>query len=229
MVSKKSIFVLLSLILTGSGLLAQTFSYPEGSVEIDTLIYITPEFKAGAVFFNDGQVERGAINIETMDQKVLFINPSGEITTVAGNEQINRVIIGDKVFYKSDQKFVEIIKLYGDVAFGVCREIQIIAHQKKGAYGMVSETSSIQKIESMYSDSGIRYELGKNQYPPFLYSMTPYLYNGKKFFIANKKNILKAFPAKKTELNDYFAEHKTDFTNVDEVQSLLESVISPGK
>lgn len=190
---------------------------------LDSVKYVNEDFKPGVVTFRDGSVSRGAVNITTLEQAVLFISPEGEIQQLANIKEVARVSIGKRMFFRHNEAFVELMELVGDVGIGAVHRTSILDAQAKGAFGMVSETTAISSMTTL-SDNGQLYSLAKNLNVPVLYKKVPYIYRNESFSVASKKSFIKAFPSKKGAIEAYLKEHKVDFDEYDDVKALFDAV-----
>lgn len=190
---------------------------------LDSVKFIAGDYTAGFVKFRDGSNARGPINISTIEQRIYFINPEGEVQVLTNEEQVRYVTLGSRMFIKSRYGYVELVAAVGDVSLGVVRRVSFLESKKTGAFGTNAETSSVTSVSSIY-DSGNRFTLGVNQETPYLYKVIPYFYKGEKVLLSNKKNLVKCFPDKKDFIETYLNEHSVDFANPDELTALFEAM-----
>ena len=136
---------------------------------------------------------------------------------------MRRVSIKGRTFIKSKYGYVEILQTDGDVSLGAVYRTSFFETEKKGAYGMASQTTSVTTIGTIQAN-GTMYTLGVDQSTPFKYKVIPYLYKDGKVYISNKKNFQKCFPDKKAFLEEYLTGHTVDFENLDDVRALYDAL-----
>ena len=190
---------------------------------LDSVKFVIPDFQSGIITFHDGNFSRGPVNISTIEQRVYFINTEGEHQVLTNEDQVSRVSIKGRTFIKSKYGYVELLQMAGDVALGAVRRTSFFETEKKGAYGMVSQTTSVTTIGTL-QQNGTLYTLGVDQTTPFKFSIIPYLYKNSRVYISNKKNFQKCFPDKKEALEQYLKDNRVDFENIDDVTALFEAL-----
>lgn len=190
---------------------------------LDSVKFVAGEYQAGIIKFKDGSFSRGPIDISTVEQRVYFINPEGEIQVLANEDQVDYVSMKGRTFIKSKYGYVELIETEGDVALGAVRRVTFLEAAKKGAYGSTSQTTSVTTVTS-FQDAGVMYTLGVNQDTPFLYKVIPYFYKNGKVMLSNKKNLIKGFPDKKAFIETYLKEHSVDFEDLEDLTALFKAL-----
>lgn len=190
---------------------------------LDSIKFVIPEFQSGIITFRDGSYSRGPVNISTIEQRVYFVAPDGNYQVLTNEDQVTRVSVKGRTFIKSQYGYVELLDTAGDVALGAVRRTSFFETEKKGAYGMASQTTSVTTIGTMQSH-GVTYTLGADQTTPFKYKVIPYLYRNNKVYMSTRKNFQKCFPDKKSEIESYLKEHSVDFENIEEVTELFNSL-----
>lgn len=190
---------------------------------LDSVKFVVPEYTAGFVKFRDGSFARGPVNISTIEQRIYFVNPEGEVQVLVNEDQVSYVTFAGRTFIKSRYGYVEPIDKAGDVSLGVVRRVSFLESKKTGAFGTNAETSSVTSVSSIY-DSGLRYTLGVNQDTPYRYKVIPYLLKGEKVLLSNKKNLLKCFPDRKDFIEGYLKENPVDFEKLENVSELFKII-----
>ena len=108
----KKILIVALMAFMGSYAYSQTVAFTSPNAEsqkmLDSVKYILPEFSAGMVIFENGEQSNGAVNINTIDQKVHFIDPNGKILVLSNNEQVSRVFIKGRSFINSRYGYIEV-------------------------------------------------------------------------------------------------------------------------
>lgn len=207
---------------------AQTVSFTSPDAEsqkmLDSVQYILPEFAAGMVVFNNGEQSNGALNINTIDQKLHFIDPSGKILVITNNDQVARVFIKGRSFVNSRYGYIEIYETAGDVFMGELRKVGFISADKEGAFGTKSQTTSIQTISSVQATGGFMIDFEKQKNSPYTYKKIPYLCRKGVMQPVTKKTLQKCFPDKKEAIEQYISEKDPNLNNVQEVREMFKAI-----
>lgn len=223
----KRIFTIL-LMLSGISAYSQTVAFTSPNAEsqkmLDSVRYVLPEFNAGMVIFNNGEQSNGAVNISTIDQKIHFIDPSGEILVLTNNDQVARVFIKGRTFINSRYGFIEIYETAGDIFMGEVRKVGFISADKQGAFGSKSQTTSIQTISSVRTDGGYLIDFDKQKNSPYSYKKIPYLCRNGLVQPVTKKTFQKCFPDKKEVIEQYISEKNPNLNNVQEVREMFKAI-----
>ncbi|MCF0178072.1 MAG: hypothetical protein HUJ90_05550 [Bacteroidales bacterium] len=211
---KRFCILLFLLISFAYSLDAQT----EASPVPDSVLYILPEFTQGKVYYKDGRVASGNINVSSLDNNVYMKDKSGTLMQIADNELVSRVIAGDIQLHKYYERFIRLIDNNGKIYLCYAK-MMIIDDAQEAAYGGKNYTNSIQSMATIYNDRKLI-----NLAPDVEYELkyVPYLYDGAKYYIASKNNMIKCFPGKKDFINSYNKEHKVNFDDFMAVQELFE-------
>lgn len=221
---KKIAYILLFTVVSVASSFAQVSMQTVKKTQFDTLHFAVPDYRSGIVFFNDGSRNPGALNIDAVRQMVMFIDPDGREQELVNNDQVDRVTIEKRVFYHRNGQYIELVDINDNsVGLGRCKTMTIVEEQQKGAYGMVSQTTSIKTIGSVYKD-GQYYNLSDNAEIPFIEKVVPYIFRDGKFVRASKKVLEKAFPDKKAQISSYLSENRVDFDNFSQVESLYKAI-----
>ena len=221
-------FLSLLLVLCCASVSAQNVVHHERGEDLqqyllDSFKFVMPDFQAGIVTFHDGNYSRGPVNISTIEQRVYFIATNGEKQILTNEDQVSRVSIKGRTFIKSKYGYIELLDAIGDGALGAVRRTSFFETEKKGAYGMASQTTSVTTIGSI-QQGGQLYTLGVEQNTPFKYKVIPYLYKNSRVYLSNKKNFIKCFPDKKAVIEAYLKENSVDFEDLDAVRGLFEAL-----
>ena len=74
---------------------------------LDSVKFVVPEYTAGFVKFRDGSFARGPVNISTIEQRIYFVNPEGEVQVLVNEDQVSYVTFAGRTFIKSRYGYVE--------------------------------------------------------------------------------------------------------------------------
>lgn len=223
----KKLLTLSIMLIMGTAAFSQAISFTSPNEEsqkmLDSVKYVLPEFNAGIVIFNDGQQSNGALNINTIDQKVHFIDPNGQILVLSNNNDVARVFIKGRTFMNSRYGYVEIYETAGDIFMGEVRKVGFITEDKVGAFGSKSQTTAIQAVNSVQA-TGYMVDFEQQKNSPYTYRKTPYLCRKGQFLTVTKKSVQKCFPDKKEAIEQYVAEQNPNFNNVAEVREMFKAI-----
>ena len=223
-------FVAIALLLfVGSAAFSQTVSFTSPNAEsqkmLDSVKYVLPEFTAGMVIFKNGEQSNGAINISTIDQKIHFIDPKGEILVITNNDEVSRVFAKGRTFLNSRYGYVELYETVGDIFMGEVRKVGFISEDKVGAFGSKSQTTSIQTINSVQTSGGYMVDFEKQRNSPYTYKKIPYVCRKGLFLTVSKKTLQKCFPDKKDIIEQYIQEKNPNLSHVDDVREMFKTIL----
>ena len=112
------------------------------------------------------------------------------------------------MFLRDHDTFYRLYPLTSEMGVAMQREVRIFWDAKEGAYGSVSQTSSIQQYGIIHSDGSAHTLSGLKEYP-YSVSEIPSIYKEGAVYPITRKNLRKLFPAHKDEIDAWFkASHK---------------------
>ena len=216
------------MLVIGTVAFAQTVSFTSPNAQsqkmLDSVQYVLPEFAAGMVIFNNGEQSNGAVNINTIDQKIHFIDPNGQVLVITNNEQVARVFVKGRAFMNSRYGYIEIYETAGDTFMGEVRKVGFISEDKVGAFGSKSQTTAIQTINSVQTTGGYMVDFEKQKNSPYIYKKIPYLCRKGMIQPVTKKTLQKCFPDKKEAIEQYLQEKDPNLNNVQEVREMFKAI-----
>lgn len=225
----KRFLSLVILLFIGTAAFSQTVSFTSPNAEsqkmLDSVKYILPEFTAGMVIFKNGEQSNGAINISTIDQKIHFIDPKGEILVITNNDDVSRVFAKGRTFLNSRYGYVELYETIGDIFMGEVRRVGFISEDKVGAFGSKSQTTAIQTVNSVQTSGGYMVDFEKQKNSPYTYKKIPYVCRKGLFLTVSKKSLQKCFPDKKEIIEQYIQEKDPNLGNVEEVREMFKTIL----
>ncbi|MBR4883113.1 MAG: hypothetical protein IKU18_04460 [Bacteroidales bacterium] len=225
----KRFLSLVILLFIGTAAFSQSVSFTSPNAEsqkmLDSVKYILPEFTAGMVIFKNGEQSNGAINISTIDQKIHFIDPKGEILVITNNDDVSRVFAKGRTFLNSRYGYVELYETIGDIFMGEVRRVGFISEDKVGAFGSKSQTTAIQTVNSVQTSGGYMVDFEKQKNSPYTYKKIPYVCRKGLFLTVSKKSLQKCFPDKKEIIEQYIQEKDPNLGNVEEVREMFKTIL----
>ena len=116
----KKILLFLCFLACGSALQAQDVIQHQRGDDLheyllDSVKFIAKDYTAGFVKFKDGTSARGPVNISTIEQRIYFINPAGEVQILTNEDQVSYVTFSGRTFIKSKYGYVELVKSQNSV------------------------------------------------------------------------------------------------------------------
>jgi len=193
---KKFIIVLSALL---SALLSASAQESKGLPE--DVFYLMPKFGDGMVVYQGKAPVKGSFNICAIDGTVRFKDGGQELA--ADDEGLLEVVIDNVTFVRHEDNFVRIYPVAKGASIGVKRDVLIMNDSKQGAYGMASQTTAVTEYDTM-SSAGKIYELGQLKDFPYRMTESLLLYRDNKFSPLTKKNLQKAFPDHKAEIESFY-------------------------
>ena len=170
------------------------------------VFYLMPEMTSGTLRFTDRFVN-GKFNICAVDQTLRFLDEKGEELALDDDSQLLQVNFGDLMFVHADHAFYRLYPVSEAAYVAVKRDVTVMTDTRRASYGMDSQTTAVQEVGVLDAGGHVINFNDVRQYP---YQMTEmaYLYRNGRIVPFSKKNCLKAFPAKKAEIEAWFAENK---------------------
>ena len=188
------------------------------------VFYLLPEFGQGMVYFSDQGPAQGKMNICAVDQTLRFLDNDGkELSSNADN--INRVVVGDVVFVRADGAYYRLYPIIDDLTVAYRRDVEIIRDVKKGAYGTESRTSSIRNVGSFQAD-GMMYTLQQAADYPYHVIESCSLYQAGTVVPFNKRNLRKAFPERKDDIDAWLKAKHNLPKGLEETKAFLSRLAS---
>lgn len=186
----------------------------------DSVKYVLPAFDKGRIIYTNGEFSAGKFNIDANSQKILFLDETGAVKQLDSDGDVSKIYIGNSVYYKTGGHFITFFDECGDVYFMMAKVLDIKDREKKGAFGMTSETTNITQYGTMYAGGQI-YDL--EQFSQIKYSVRyyPYLNIGGRYYPMTKKKLMKTFPEKKEAINEYFTNNVVDLNKEKDIKALV--------
>ncbi|MDR1054786.1 MAG: hypothetical protein LBL90_02960 [Prevotellaceae bacterium] len=189
--------------------------------------YLFSRFADGRVLYKNNSMAKAKLNYNVFLNELQFIE-NGDTLAVANPEDIPMAVIDKYTLVNLGKKigFVLVIEQSHDMQLAMEHKILAKTPPAKGAYGIRSETASTTNIKDIIT--GTSGTLTRLPVEVKLASDTKYYLINRdgKAIIANKKNFLKTFSNHKKEVEQYIAENKTDFSNVDKIKELFNYCVS---
>ena len=184
------------------------------------VFYLMPKMAQGTLLFRDKSPIPGQFNICAVDNTVRFKDKGVELA-MEDDESLLEVIIGDVPFLHREGTFYRLYPVSDEAFVAVKRDVLIMNDSKTGSYGMESNTTAIQTIESVTASvAGRTLNLSDMKEVPYRMTETAALYRKGSILNLNKRNLIKCFPDKKAEIEAWFDANKK--MNPTDIQTVLE-------
>ncbi len=182
-------------------------------------IYSSPEFKAGTVYFKNGDHIAARLSYNYLFDEMQFIDVKGDTLSLANEETIRLIAVGKDTFC-FDKVYLKLIADYGEMKLAVKQFFALVNRQKLGSVGETS-SAAIDTYEVRSSSNHFKDMIAQEV---ITLAIDNRFYVGDKFNdfkIINKKNLLEAYDRKKLELQTYLKENKVDFSNEEDLRKLM--------
>lgn len=186
----------------------------------DDVYYLMPDFAEGLVFLEGQAPARGMLNICALDHTLRFKDKNGQELSAGDNDAVVRVRIDTVVFLRDGGAFYRLYPVTPETGVALRRDVRPVMDAKTGAYGTVSQTSSIRQAASIYSD-GVAYNLDRNREYPYDVDETLFMYKGNDVLSLSRKNLRKCFPERKEEIDAWFKAGNALPEDLDDALSLI--------
>lgn len=200
------------------------FSLPSSA---QTSVMLYPDYQAGVVYMTGGMQVRTPLNYDAGKHCVMY-RQNGEDMVLLNIQQIDSLHIGQHHFCRVKNKFYEVVGLQGGNLL-IDWQLTKTNVGYKGAFGNVSQVRSQSVNLSLMSQIGAfeNNDIDNNQEVYKQKNKNKYmLLKGDRLeSFANKKQLLKLFPNKETEVENLIKEHATDFTKTEDIIKLAADLI----
>ena len=178
-----------------------------------------PKMTQGTLLFRDKSPIPGQFNICAVDNTVRFMDKGTELA-MEDDDSMLEVVFNDVAFLHRDGTYYRLYPATDEAFIAVRRDVLIMNDAKMGSYGMESNTTAIQTIETI-SSPGRVLNLADMKEVPYRMTETAALYRKGSILSLNKRNLVRCFPDKKAEIEAWFdANKKIDPTDIPAVLAL---------
>jgi len=189
--------------------------------------YLYETFTDGKLYYNDGSLSKAKLNFNGMTNEMLFISPQGDTMKFAHPEQASMVIIGSDTFSWFDNTFLKKVT-HNETALNVYQkqELKYLNSEITTPYGSSGISSTTVQGGSL-SNIGGPGRTGSTAFSDvrvLVFKKTTSLYisnSDGKFFPSKQNTFYKIFPNDKDKISAFVKEQKTDFSNVEDVEKLI--------
>jgi len=221
---RRTIFILSSIFLINSSLLAQ--KYEPVTVKAGTSVkdyfpmaerYLYPSFIAGIGYFKNGIVIPCLFNFNVLSGEMEFIQ-SKDTLIIAKKEEINSIVVAKDTFYYHDA-YLQMIRS-SRLSVYVKRGIEIKNILKQGAMGTINRSAASDSygfvlLGPRSFDMKLADDVVIQQKVGYFYSTT-----GNDFIPFTRKNIVRIMQGKEDEIKNFIKANKIDFDSREDLLKL---------
>ena len=188
-------------------------------------IYKYPGFKPGKIFFKDGSFANGTFNYNYLNGEIEFAQQ--DTLALAKEQMLNiKVLTLDRDSFFYDKGYLQQIL---QTPFGRLLKKQMLVitkREKIGGYNQPNPASAIESYGSFTDNYGVFTPNLKIHENITLILRTDFYFGDRfnTFLPANKRNLLKLYPNKKSQIDEYLRTHTVNFKNAEDLRNLLTSL-----
>jgi hypothetical protein len=223
----KKIFLILSLLfflnIHLSAQKDETVTVKAGTRVVDNfpvpIRYNYPQFSTGEIQFKNGNSSSKKLNYNFLIDEIEFIQ-SGDTLVFIKKKDINRVVIEQDTFLY-DNGYLKIIS-GGPIKVGLRQFYKLQEVLKKDGYGSASAASATNSYSVLPSDGYYRKQIVDKE---MVFQKTREYYlsvSANDFVLFRKKAVMKLFPEKTDEIQQYLKSNKVDFDSETDLLKLAE-------
>ena len=185
-------------------------------------IYKYPDFLPGRILFRNGTVADGKFNYNYLNGEIEFIKK--DTLAISKNQMLNIktvTVAGDTFFY--NKGYLQQVMLMPLGKLLKKQTLVVTKREKIGGYNQPSSTSAIESYGSFTDNFGNFTPSLKIKENITLALRSDYYFGDKYnvFLPANKKNLLKSYPGKANQINQYLKQHSVNFKKEADIKKLL--------
>jgi len=181
------------------------------------VFYLMPNMTQGTLLFRDKSPVNGKFNICAVDNTVRFMDKGKELA-MEDDESMLEVVFHDVAFLHRDGTFYRLYPVSDEAFVAVKRDVLIMNDSKVASYGMESNTTAVQNIDT-FNMPGRTLDLSDMKDIPYRMSETAALYRKGSIISLNKRNLTKCFPDRKADIEAWFNANKR--INPEDIQTVL--------
>jgi hypothetical protein len=181
------------------------------------VFYLMPNMTQGTLLFRDKSPVNGKFNICAVDNTVRFMDKGKELA-MEDDESMLEVVFHDVAFLHRDGTFYRLYPVSDEAFVAVKRDVLIMNDTKIASYGMESNTTAVQNIDT-FNMPGRTLDLSDMKDIPYRMTETAALYRKGSIISLNKRNLTKCFPDKKADIEAWFNANKR--INPEDIQTVL--------
>lgn len=186
--------------------------------------FLFENFRKGTVYFRNGTRSEAKLNYSYFHSEIQFIDAKNDTLLLAENDYVSRITIDDAVFYYLPQQgHIQQIADFNRIRLGKRQKLLISDTQQRNAHGGFSATVSSSAITTYSDEAGQKHRLHTGTAVIMRKATSYFLMDqNERCYAASRANLLKVFPNHKREINEYCKQHDINFSNEQEIMTLLD-------
>jgi len=188
-------------------------------------VYYYPNFMSGESFFKDGTTAKGRLNYNILNEEVEFISARGDTMAIAKEQMLNiKYLKIDTTNFYYDHGYLRKLKENKEGKLAARQYWVVVKRQKIGGYGEpISSTAAIFSATFYHIFGTFTPNLVMQENITLAKKSVYYFGDQYNLFLpANKKNLLKLFPHKKNQLENYLKSNDVDFDKLEDIEKLFD-------
>lgn len=208
----------------------------------DDPVYLLPEFTHSVAKMKSGMPIRDRFNYNCETQQLEFLGENNELMKMENVANIDTLWLGKYRLVPYQGHMISLKKRFGKNALYVDYKVKKLKQGSVGAYGITTQ-NGVQQLDRRSYDrvaAGVGFIAGRSETPYVSIDRDTHDINvygfivdnsyvieidGKKKSFRNRKNLEKLFPEKAALINEYLENNNTDFSDTDEVATLIEYIL----
>ena len=187
-------------------------------------IYRYPQFINGKIIFRNSSTSQALLNYNYLIGEIEFISPKNDTLAIAKEQMLNikKVIIDTNTFFYH-QGYAELVMENRVGKLLKSEKFYVVNREKIGGYNQPASTSAIDSYDnfiSTYGVTGLHLKIRENI---TLVLKANYFFGNEYDLLlpANKRNLYRAYHAKKEQIDEYLKENLVDYKNPSDLKKLL--------
>jgi len=181
--------------------------------------YVLPDFVNGSVKMKNGKTIGAIVNYNKVSEEMIF-EKEGQRLAMDNLQTIDTVFLGSRKFVPYEKVFHEVL-VNDRISLSIQHKCNLLPAGKPAGYGGTSETSATSTISVLVS-SGMLYKLElPREYRVSDASQFWIIKDKLPVRIAGERQILKIFPEKLKELEEYIKQNKLNIRKQEDLIKLI--------
>ena len=181
--------------------------------------YVLPDFVKGSVKMKNGKTIGVIMNYNKLSEEMIF-EKDGQRLAMDNLQTIDTVFLGSRKFVPYEKVFHEVL-VNDHISLSIQHKCNLLPAGKPAGYGGTSETSATSSISVLVS-SGMLYKLElPREYRVSDASQFWIIKDKLPVRIAGERQILKIFPEKSRELEEYIKQNKLNIRKQEDLIMLI--------
>ncbi|MCF2447419.1 hypothetical protein L0657_25925 [Dyadobacter sp. CY345] len=187
--------------------------------------YQFKEFKEGKVYFKNGKFTKVKLNYNYLHGAIEYISPNKDTLIMTNKERIDFIALDERMYYaQKEHGDIEVVAEFGKVKLAkkthlVLRGNKTNASEQKYSANPESATPTSLLISNQAGEFGWQNTTTK---PDYKFKTDYYLIDQNRVFHpAKKSSFMKVYGKQKDSLSYYFHKNNVDFSDPEQLKSLL--------